>query len=257
MDAEETVIYEVRNHVAYVILNRPTKKNAINRAMRGAIQSAFMDINRNREIWVVILTGKGEVFCAGKDLFEQISLAEDDGSVMSNDELYLFQRHLYKPIIVALNGPCLAQGGGFALNADVVVMSERASIGWPQVFRGISSVSGPSFLPHALPWNIAMGYLMRGKFITAEEALRFGLANEVVAHTDLLSCAERWAGEILRNAPLAVHAIKEAARRGQDIPVKDRMYLARDIANRVLLSEDSKEGVQAFKEKRPPRWRGE
>ena len=87
----------------------------------------------------------------------------------SNDELYLFLRNTYKPFIVALNGPCLAQGGGIALNADIIIMSERASIGWPQVKRGISSVSGPCFLPHAISWNIAMGYLMRGKFYRALE----------------------------------------------------------------------------------------
>jgi enoyl-CoA hydratase/carnithine racemase len=158
--------------------------------------------------------------------------------------------------VLALNGPCLAQGGGFALNADIVVFSERASIGWPQVRRGISSVSGPTFLPHAIPWNQAMACLMRGRFIEAPEALRLGLANEVVPHEQLMEAAERWVRELLGNAPLAVHAIKEAARRGQELPVVDRMYLARDIANRVLLSEDAKEGVAAFKEKRKPEWKG-
>lgn len=252
----EAVIYDVRDHIAYITLNRPDKKNAINRAMRKEIQDAFMDVRFNPDIWVAILTANGDSFCSGKDLFEKIPPEMEKGDVMSNDELYLFQRNTHKPFIVALNGVCLAQGGGFALNADIVVMSERASIGWPQVRRGISSVSGPSFLPHAVPWNIAMAYLMRGKFISAGEAYRLGLANEVVPHERLLETAERWAREIMENAPLAVHAIKEAGRRGLEVPVETRVYMARDVANRVLLSEDSKEGILSFKEKRKPIWKG-
>ncbi|MPZ44333.1 MAG: enoyl-CoA hydratase [Betaproteobacteria bacterium] len=252
----EAVQYEVRGHVAYITLDRPEKKNALNRAMRKEVQDAFTHVKFNPDIWIAILTANGDTFCSGKDLFEKIAPDAEKGDVMSNDELYLFLRNTYKPFIVALNGPCLAQGGGFALNADIIIMSERASIGWPQVKRGISSVSGPCFLPHALPWNIAMGYLMRGKFISAGEAYRLGLANEVVPHEKLMETAERWAEEIQENAPLAVHAIKEAGRRGLEVPVDTRVYLARDVANRLLSSEDSKEGVLAFREKRAPQWKG-
>ena len=252
----EAVQYEVRNHIAYITLDRPTKKNALNRAMRKEVQDAFTDVKFNADIWVAILTGNGDTFCSGKDLFEKIPPEMEKGDVMSNDELYLFLRNTFKPFIVALNGPCLAQGGGFALNADIVIMSERASIGWPQVKRGISSVSGPCFLPHAIPWNIAMGCLMRGKFIDAQEAYRLGLANEVVPHEKLMESAERWAGEIMENAPLAVHAIKEAGRRGLEVPADTRVYMARDVANRLLNSEDAREGVLSFKEKRKPQWKG-
>ncbi len=253
---DDAVLYEVKDHVALITLNRPQAKNALNRAMRKQLQAAYTDVKFNREVWVAILTGAGDTFCAGKDLFEKTAPEDEDGSVMSNDELYIFQRNIYKPIILAINGPCLAQGGGFAFNADILIMSERASLGWPQVKRGISSVSGPSLLPHFVPWNQAMGYLMRGKFIPAVECLRLGIANEVAPHNELLATARRWASEILENAPLAVHAIKEAARRGQEIPFDKRAYVARDVADRVLLSEDSREGVLAFREKRKPVWKG-
>jgi enoyl-CoA hydratase/carnithine racemase len=248
------VIFEVHDHVATVTLNRPDKKNAINRAMRKEVQDAFVRIKYDAGIWAAIITGNGEVFCSGKDLLEK--LPDDDGEVMSNDELYLYLRFIYKPVVVALNGPALAQGAGFALNSDIVIMAENASIGWPQVKRGISSVSGPSYIPHAIPWNQAMGYLMTARFISAADAYRFGIANEVVPRERLMEAAHRWMGEILQNAPLAVAAMKEAARRGQELGVSDRMYLARDIANHVLLSEDAKEGIQAFKEKRKPVWKG-
>ncbi len=250
----EAIRYEVSDHIARITLNRPDKKNAINRAMRKEIQEAYIDVKNNPDIWLAIIAAEGDVFCAGKDILETPS--EDDSSIMSNDELYLFLRHIYKPIICAIGGPCLAQGGGFALNSDIVIMSERASIGWPQVMRGISSVSGPTLCAHALPWTQAMGYLMRGKFIPAAECYRLGLANEVVSQEELLPAADRWAAEILESAPLAVRAIKESARRGQDLPFEDRVYMARDVADRILLSEDSKEGILAFREKRKPIWRG-
>jgi enoyl-CoA hydratase/carnithine racemase len=250
------VRYQVRDHVARLTLARPEKRNAINRAMRKEVQDAYLDVKHNPHVWVFVLAAEGEVFCAGKDLLESVAPEDEDGTVFSNDELYLFLRNIDKPVICAINGPCLAQGAGFALNSDIVIMSERGSIGWPQVLRGISSVSGPALGAHALPWQIAMGYLMRGEPIPAQECLRWGIANEVVRHADLLSTADRWAEAILRSAPLAVRAVKEAARRGRDMNFESRMYMARDVANRILSSQDSKEGIRAFAERRLPLWAG-
>ena len=98
------VLFEVHDHVATVTLNRPEKKNAINRAMRKEVQEAFSQIKHDPEIWVAIITGSGEVFCSGKDLLEK--LPDQDSEVMSNDELYLYLRFIYKPIVIALNGTC-------------------------------------------------------------------------------------------------------------------------------------------------------
>jgi enoyl-CoA hydratase/carnithine racemase len=250
----DAVQFRVADRIAWVTLDRPEKKNAINRPMRRELQDAYRQIKHDPDIWAAIVTGNGDVFCSGKDLLEKA--IPEDGSVMDNDELYIFQRHIYKPVILALNGPCLAQGGGFALNADIIIMAENASIGWPQVKRGISTVSGPTLAPHALPWPQAMAYLMRGKPIPAQECLRFGLANEVVPRAQILEVAERWAQEIMESAPLAVRAVKEAARRGINLSFEERVPMAREIANRVLNSDDSKEGIQAFRDKRKPIWKG-
>jgi crotonobetainyl-CoA hydratase len=246
---------ETRGNVSIITLARPDKKNAINRAMRFELQTALQQAKNDNDIWLIVLTGQGDVFCSGKDLFEKIPPEEDDGSVMSNDELYYFLRNIHKPVVCALNGPCFAQGAGFALNSDIVIMAEEASIGWPQVKRGISSVSGPSLCAQAMPWTQAMGYLMRGMPIPSSECLRWGLANEVIEKDKLMEAALRWADEILANAPIAVRGIKEAARRGQELGFESRMYMARDVADRVLLSEDSREGVLAFREKRAPQWK--
>jgi enoyl-CoA hydratase/carnithine racemase len=124
------------------------------------------------------------------------------------------------------------------------------------VLRGISSVSGPTLGPHAMPWQQAMGYLMRGKPVPASECLRFGIANEVVPHEELAEIAARWAEEVKASAPLAVRAVKAAARRGISLAYEDRVPMARDVADRVLGSADSKEGILAFREKRKPVWTG-
>lgn len=248
--------YAVADRIARLTLARPDKRNALNRQMRREVQAAFYDVQTNPDVWLCIIDAEGEVFCSGKDLLEKVDPAEEDGLVLSNDDLFLYQRNIYKPFILAADGPCLAQGAGFALSSDIVIMTERAAIGWPQVLRGISTVSGPSQGLHALPWQAGMGYLLRGKFISAQDALRYGICNEVTTREDLLPCAQRWAAEILASAPLAVQAVKEAGRRTQDLPLEPRMRLARDIANRVLQSEDAKEGIAAFKEKRRPVWKG-
>jgi len=254
MAETRTVLYEVRDRIAYITLNRPEKRNAINRAMRKELGDAYSDVKHNPDVWVAILTANGNVFTSGMDLSEKGGA--EDGSVLTGEELYSLERSIYKPLIMALNGPALAQGAGAALIADVVIMSEKSSYGWPQPKVGISSVSGPTDLSHALPWPIAMGYLMSGEPIPPAECLRFGLCNEVVPHDELMAAAERWAHKILQNAPIAVRAIKEAARRGRDLPVQSRQDLALDVANRILSSEDTREGLAAFKETREPVWRG-
>lgn len=248
--------YAVRDSIARLTLARPDKRNALNRQMRKEVQASFYDVQTNPDVWLCIIDAEGDVFCSGKDLLEKLDPATDDGLVMSNDDLFLYQRNIYKPFILAADGPCLAQGAGFALSSDIVIMTERAAIGWPQVLRGISTVSGPSQGLHALPWQAGMGYLLRGRFISAQDALRFGICNEVTTQEDLIPCASRWAAEILQSAPLAVQAVKEAGRRTQDLALEPRLRLARDIANRVLGSGDAKEGIAAFREKRRPQWKG-
>ncbi|MBC5811234.1 MAG: enoyl-CoA hydratase/isomerase family protein [Candidatus Eremiobacteraeota bacterium] len=254
VSAPEAVLFELDGHVATITLNRPEKMNALNRAMRKELQEAFVRVKYDPEIWIAILTGAGRAFCSGKDLLEK--LPEDDGTVMSNDELYVFQRHIYKPFIVAINGPCLAQGGGFTLSSDIRIMSERATLGWPQVRRGISSVSGPTMFACEVPLPVAMKYLLRGVPMTPQEALEHHVVHEVVPHDELMPTARRWATEIMEAAPLAVQAIKESAVRAQMLPLEERLTMARGVADRVLQSADSKEGILAFKEKRAPVWTG-
>ena len=250
----EAVKLEIQDHIARVTLDRPDKMNSINRALRQELWNAYQTVKADDDIWAVVLTGEGKAFCAGKDILEQPS--PEDETIPSNDDIYLLQRHVYKPIIVAINGPCLAQGAGFALLSDIRIMSERATFGWPQVRRGISSVSGPTLFAREVPLARAAKYILRGIPMSPEEALDIGVVNEVVPHEQLLETAYRYAHEILEAAPTAVHGMKEAAVRAQELGFEDRIKMARDIADRVRKTDDAKEGILAFKEKRQPEWTG-
>jgi enoyl-CoA hydratase/carnithine racemase len=250
-----TIRYEIKNRIGWITLNRPEKRNAINLAMRKELQDAFEDVKFNPDVWVAVLTGEGNTFCSGKDIVD--TSPEENRGVLSNHEIHQYQMNIFKPLICAVNGGCYAQGCGFALNSDIIIMSDKALFGWPQGTRGISSVGGPSRGTHVVPYHVAMGFLMRAKAMTAEDCLRWGIATEVVPHDELLATAGRYAEEILECAPLAIRGMKEAARRGYDLPLEPRMQLAQYIVERVALSEDKQEGIRAFKEKRKPIWRGQ
>jgi enoyl-CoA hydratase/carnithine racemase len=249
-----TIQYQVNDRVAWITLNRPEKRNAINLPMRKELQEAFEDVKHNPDIWVAVITGEGDAFCSGHDISEDMAKRQHRG-VMSTAQLYEYQMNIFKPFICAVNGGCYAQGTGLVLNSDIIVMSQRASLGWPQVKRGFASISGPALGAHVLPWHVAMKHLLYGQQVTAADCLRWGIATEVVAHEDLLDAGRRYAQELLDCAPLAVRAIKEAARRGYDRPVVERMQLAELICDiRVARSEDLQEGLRAFREHRKPVW---
>lgn len=250
----EAIKFETDNHIARVTLARPDKMNSLNRAMRQELWDTLQAIKADDDVWAVVLTGEGKAFCSGKDILEQPS--PEDETVPTNDDNYLLQRRLYKPIIAAINGPCLAQGAGLALLSDIRIMSENATFGWPQVRRGISSVSGPTLFAREVPLAQAAKFILRGIPMSPEEALGLGVVNEVVPPDQLMDTAYRYANEILEAAPTAVQGMKEAAVRSQELGFEDRIQMAREVADRVRLTDDAKEGILAFKEKRPPVWSG-
>ena len=252
--AEKEVLYEIKEGIAYITMNRPEKLNAIDPPMRQLLWDAFQDVKNNSEVRCAIVTGAGRAFSTGHDLIAMAAGGANEGH--STGDLYVVQSNIWKPIIAAINGICLAQGCGIALGSDIRIASSKAEFGWPQAKRGISSVSGPALLSQVVPRNIAFEFLFTGDFVNAQKALELMLVNYVVPPEEVMSRAEEIARKIIANAPLSIAAIKEAAIKGSEMGLEERVAFAQKKRNEVLESEDAKEGVLAFAEKRAPVWKG-
>ena len=252
--SEPEVIYEIQDGIAYITLNRPEKLNAINPEMRELLWDAFQDVKNNPEVRCAIVTGRGRAFSTGHDLVAMANARANEGP--STGDLYVEQSKIWKPIISAINGICLAQGCGIALGSDIRIASSEARFGWPQAKRGISSVSGPALLSQVVPRNIAFEFLFTGEFVDAQKALELMLVNYVVPPDAVMPRAQEMAQKITANAPLSLAAIKETSIKGAEMNLEQRVAYAQQKRDEVLLTEDAQEGVRAFAEKRPPVWRG-
>jgi enoyl-CoA hydratase/carnithine racemase len=254
-------IYEKKGHIAYITINRPQVMNALHYAANIELNEIFNDFKQDDESWVAILTGAGErAFSAGNDL-KATAEATARGEQSQGNKLPFggITRDFAcnKPIIAAVNG--FALGGGFeiALAADIIIAAEHARFGLPEPRVGlIAGAGGVHRLPQQIPLKLAMGMLLTGKQITAQEAYRFGLVNEVVPAAELMATAERWANEILECSPLSVRLTKEAALSGLTYTVDEALQRDQPLLQRLLSSEDFVEGPKAFAEKRKPRWTG-
>lgn len=245
---------EVRpDGVAILTMNRPEKLNAINEELQDALIDGFTRVRDDNSIRAAIITGAGRAFTSGHDLVNEPP--EKPGRSVT--DMYHLQATLWKPVIAAINGICMAQGGAIALMSDIRIAVPSVVLGWPQARRGIASISGPVFLASQVPLPIAMEILLTTEPIDATTAARWGLINRVVEPESLMPTAIEIAEKIVRNAPLALRAIKEATMRGLQKPLEERLWISSHLADRVRASRDADEGLKAFAEKRAPVWRGE
>ena len=251
---EPEALYEIKDGIAYITMNRPEKLNAIDPPMRQLLWDSFQDVKNNPEVRCAIVTGRGRAFSTGHDLVAMANDRANEGP--STGDLYVEQSKIWKPIISAINGICLAQGCGIALGSDIRIASTEARFGWPQAKRGISSVSGPALLSQVVPRNIAFEFLFTGDFVDAQKALELMLVNYIVPPEDVMPRAEEMARKITDNAPLSLAAIKEASIKGAEMGLAERVAFAQNKRDEVLKSEDAQEGVRAFAEKRAPVWQG-
>ena len=259
----EFIQVQKRGHLCIVTINRPQVMNALHPPACRELDEAFNEFSENPDAWVAIITGAGDkAFCAGNDLKWQ---AEHGGEAILKELSSLkggfggITRRFdcFKPIIAATNG--LALGGGFeiALACDIVVAAENASFGLPEPKVGmIAGSGGVNRLPKQIPFHFAMGLILTGRRISAQEAFRLGIVNELVASADLMSAVERWANEIVECAPLAVWASKEASLMSMNLPLEEVVGKVFPSMKAFLQSEDYVEGPKAFSEKRKPQWKG-
>jgi crotonobetainyl-CoA hydratase len=257
----DAVRTEALNGVLTITLDRP-KANAINVATSRALFAAFEQLQDDPALRVAIITGSGRFFSAGWDLSaategEAIDADHGPGGFAGLTEFF----SLGKPVIAAVNG--LAFGGGFelALAADLIIAADHVEFALPEVKLGMIPDSGGVLrLPRRLPRAIATEMLLTGRRMSAQEAQRWGLVNQVVPTDDLMRTAHEMAAVIVQNAPLALAAVKEVLREteGQTLPQAYQTLRTGDLSNyrAMLTSEDAQEGPRAFGEKRAPRWSG-
>lgn len=248
-----TVLYEVRNHIAYVTLNRPEALNAINGELSAELEETWFRYDADDDAWVAILTANGRAFCAGADLRRGSPELQPTSHRPHYSNGHGFD--IYKPIIVGVHGYCLAAGIDVVLPCDIRVAAESAQFGMTMTRVGVMASTGASQLPRSIHWAHAMEMLLTGERISGAEAYRIGLVNKVVPDDQLLATCEEYAAKIMRNSPTAVRLTKEAAIRGRDAStMAESLKIGFGIQRLMRTTPDAKEGPKAFLEKREPQW---
>jgi enoyl-CoA hydratase len=243
--------------VAVLTLNRPEARNALNRALRDALRSAFETLTSDSDVRCIVVTGGPKVFAAGADLRDMVERGAMDMQINSSAPLWRSIVSCPRPIIAAVNGYAWGGGCELAMHADIIVAGESASFAQPEVKVGIMpGAGGTQRLPRAVGKFKAMKMLLTGQAVPAAEAFAMGLVSEVVADADVLPAALTMAETIAALPPLAVAQIKEAVLAGQDAPLDTALLLERRAFQLLFDSEDQKEGMRAFLEKRKPVFRG-
>jgi enoyl-CoA hydratase len=254
-----TVIFERRGETGYITLNRPDVNNAFNRELIKEFQQVVCEIDRDDDIRVVIITGAGKAFQAGADISELAKMNVLEKHEWNHDLLKNWRalEALKQPVIAAINGYALGGGLELAISCDILIASENARMGLPEVSLGIiPGTGGTQKLPYIVGKLKALELILTGEVITAQEAYRIGLVNKVVPAGKALEAAEEMANRIIRNAPLAVAMAKDAVTNGMDLPIDAGVEYGHRSAIICGASEDAREGFAAFLEKRPPVWKG-
>lgn len=252
----DSVQTEIVDGVAVLTINRPEAKNSVNRAVAEELAAAVDETEQRSDVVVVILTGAGGTFCAGMDLKAftrgERPLVEDRGFGG------FAERPPSKPVIAAVEGWAVAGGCELALSCDLIVASEQAKFGLPEVKRGlVASGGGLLRLPKALPYQLAMEAALTGEPLTAETAHQHGLVNRITEAGGALAGARELGAVVAENGPLAVRATKQIVSGAVGWTDAEAFERQRPIAAPVQTSADAQEGARAFAEKRKPVWRGE
>ena len=252
--------YEKKGKIAYITLNRPEAMNAMDPEMYLSLSEAWIDVRDDPDVWCAIITGAGErAFTAGADLKKTIPRVPEKWEFWQTQDEQILNRGLevWKPVIAAVNGYCLAGGMTLLLATDLRVAADHAKFGLSEVKRGILPGNGGTQRTlRQLPYPVAMWMLLSGEWLTAQEAHQYGLVNKVVPLANLMEEAERMADVVCKNGPLAVRAIKELAVRSQYLPLDHGLRLEEAIQQVLMTTEDAKEGPRAFAEKTLRRLQG-
>ncbi len=255
----DVLVFEDRGRTRWLTLNRPNRRNALNRALNEALIDALIEADHDPEVFAVAITGAGTAFCSGADLADARDMA--DSGIPFFGPLHNKWRSLFevmidtrKPTIAVVNGPAVAGGFELALSCDLRLVADSAFFAAPESRRGRGAHYASVALPQLVPPGLAMEWLYTGRRIPVEEADRWGLCNRVYAADQLRDAASEFLDELTTSAPLSLQRLKLTYRKTQGMDPHTAIRL--DSGPDVYLSEDQKEGARAFLEKREPRWTG-
>lgn len=233
--------YEKSGHIGWITLNTPRSA----RQLAYDLEDISRRVRQDPEVYVAVLTGSGDVFCAGRD---------DDPAAGTAGYIAAIEQ----PVIAAVNGDALGEGLELALSADIRLASERARFGLPQVKRGMMpGDGGTQRLPRVIGKGKALEMIMTGDNIDAKEALRLGLVSRIVSHENLAEETRKFAEALAGKAPLGIRYVKEAVTKGLDLTMEQGLRLEADLYFLLHTTADRTEGIRAFLEKRPPQFKNE
>ena len=253
----ELILTETHGQVGLITINRPQAMNALNNQMMRELMDALEAFDENDAICAMVIAGNEKAFAAGADIKEMADRTIQQ--MMNRDHVAVFGRigTIRKPVIAAVSGWALGAGCEIALACDMIVASESARFGQPEINVGVMpGAGGTQRLTHALGKALAMEMILNNRTLSAQEALGYGLVNHVVPVSDYLKDALKLAEEIASRAPLAVRAAKRMISQSYECFLTDGLTQEKQVFYNLFGSEDQKEGMQAFIEKRSPQWKG-
>ena len=254
---KEMILIETHGRVGLIIFNRPQAMNALNNQLMRELMDALASFDKNDDIGAMVITGNEKAFAAGADIKEMAD--KSIHQMMDTDHVAVFGRirTIQKPVIAAVSGFALGGGCEIALSCDMIVASESAKFGQPEITIGvIPGAGGTQRLTHAVGKAIAMEMILNNRTLSAPEALQYGLVNRVVPVGDYLNEALKLAEEIASRAPLAVQAAKKMINGSYERFLSEGLAQEKQVFYNLFGSEDQKEGMKAFIEKRKPEWKG-
>lgn len=254
---EQTVIVEIRGRVGLMRINRPRQFNALNSEVMTQVLAAVEAFDANPDIGAMVLTGDARAFAAGADIKEMAGMGVVDHLQSGRIAMWQRVRSAKKPIIAAVSGFCLGGGCELAMMCDMIVASETATFGQPEINLGIMpGAGGTQRLTRAVGKALAMEMVLNARFISAQEALAHGLVNRLVPVEHFLDEALKLAGEIAARAPLAVQLAKQAVNQAFETSLTEGLLDERHLFYMLFASQDQQEGMAAFAAKRPAEWQG-
>jgi len=258
MKEYKNILTEIKGRVGIVTLNRPKSYNALNYQLLSELMDSLTSFDKDNSIGAMVIKGNEKTFAAGADIIDMVNASPDDMKKSPFIPTFDLIREIKKPVIAAVSGYCLGGGCELAMSCDLIISSESAVFGQPEINLGIiPGAGGTQRLTRAVGKVIAMEMILNNRTLSAEEAYSFNLINKIYPVEDYLKHTISLAQEIAERAPLAVQAAKEMINQSFEVSLTEGLQNERESFFNLFSSRDQKEGMKSFLDKRTPSWKGD